>query len=110
MAADALILVDTDHAVLFGKCARNAAFHAQRVCAVAAGNRKADLIVPLNADAGVNGSVLQRLDHAGFSGVCKGAVIFAKMAAEAPFFINIYSFHGYAPFSAYSPACLMPRI
>ena len=58
----------------------------------------------------MDGSVLQRLDHAGFSGVCKGAVIFAKMAAEAPFFINIYSFHGYAPFSAYSPACLMPRI
>ena len=51
------------------------------------------MVVPLDPDAGIDLSVLERLDHAGFSRVCKGAVIFAEVAAEAPLLIHVNSFH-----------------
>src|SRR5699024_214305 len=81
--------------------ARDAAFDAQRIGAVAAVDRKGNVVALLDADAGRDLVILERLDHRGFARVGERAVIFAQMAPEAPFFIDINSFHLMTPNLSY---------
>ena len=93
IAAHAFILVDLDDTVLYRQRACNTAFDAQRLLAVAAGDGKADGFMLFNPDARVDGDIFQRLCHVVLAGIRERAVIFAEMAAQAPFFIDIDSFH-----------------
>ena len=92
-AAHALAAVDHDRAVCDAQRAGDAALHAQRVGAVAAGDGEGDVVALLDADARDDVAVLERLDHRGFAGIGKRAVVFAQVAAEAPLFIDVNPFH-----------------
>ena len=54
---------------------------------------KIDFVALLDADIWVNRLTFKRFCHIVHAGMGKRTVIFAKMAAKSPFFINIYTFH-----------------
>jgi hypothetical protein len=86
-------MVDAHYAVLSMQGSGDTTPDAKGVLAVAAGYRIGNLIVPLHPDPGTDGLALQGLHHVAFAGIGKGAVVFAKVAAQAPLFIYVYSFH-----------------
>jgi hypothetical protein len=86
-------MVDAYHPVLLMQGPGDAAADAQGVLAVAAGHGVGDPVVPLHPDPGTDGLALQGFHHVAFAGIGKGAVEFAQMAPQAPFFVHIYSFH-----------------
>ena len=91
-AADAFIGVDLNKAVIYAESACYAAFYTERVVAVAAIYRKADVLALFDLYAGIYGPVLQGENHIALAAVGEGAVIFTEVAAEAPLFIYIYLF------------------
>jgi hypothetical protein len=60
---------------------------------VAAVYRKAYVVFLLNFYAWVYLNILQRPRHIFLARIGKGAIIFAKAATQAPFFVYINSFH-----------------
>jgi len=93
VAADTFTCINDNEAVNLAERPGDAALHTQRFIAMPAVYRKADPILLFDLDTGIDGSVFESLDHAFLSRVCIRAVVFTKVAAEAPLFIDINSFH-----------------
>ncbi len=73
---------------------------------MAAGNGESDLIALVSFDVYPRKDLLpfDRPGHISESGICESAVILAQMAAEAPFFIDINTFHNITSFRTLSLA------
>ena len=95
--AHALCFVYLHNAVLLAYSTCDAAFHTKRILAVPARYRIGDVTALLDVYAREYRLVLERLYHIRLARICKCAVVFAKVTAQAPLFVNIYSFHSAVP-------------
>ena len=96
LTAHALRAIDANDPVALRYRACDTAFDAERIGAVTAGDGERDLVLFLNVYARKDLLPLEG-GHLPEPRVRKGAVVFAQVTTETPFFIYIYTFHFYSP-------------
>ena len=90
---DALVLIDPYHLPVKRQGARNTGTYANSIRAMTAIDRKMHVAIIFHADIGMNFFAFERLDHIREPRVRKSTFVFAKMTAQAPFFVYIDAFH-----------------